>query len=186
MSFITKCKWQKLLHAFNVPRIAGERSYRRIVSNVKENETTIEAVVKEEVISNIAEKSVEKDKCPLRSRGIQITYEDVLILNQFISSEGDMVPQHITGLCDREHIKVKNAIKMAQRANLLPGEEDQYTEKGKFVPKLNRYLTNFEIGSRGPIFKRGPIYDKAKYRVGDAIAAADAPRTSNKPIKLKF
>lgn len=156
------------------------RAYREIKVSEDNNEFTIQGVLHEEDNSNYVPPENTEDSCPIRSRGIQVTYEDVLILRQFMHSDGEILPQEVTGLCDREHIKVSNAIKMAQRADLLPGSEDQTDERGNHVPKLNRYLTRFPIGSRNPIRNRGPDWKKRYYKIGDSRALQDAPRIGNK------
>lgn len=156
------------------------RGYREIKVTDDNNELTIEGVLHEEDNSNYVPPENMDHSCPIRSRGIQVTYEDVLILRQFMHSDGEVLPRDVTGLCTREHIKVTNAIKMAQRANLMPGSEDQTDERGNEVPKLNRYLTRFPVGSRNPIKSRGPNWKKRYYKIGDARAIQDAPRIGNK------
>lgn len=163
--------------------LVPDRGYREIKVTDKNNELTIEGVLHKEDNSNYVPPENTEDSCPIRSRGIQVTYEDVLILRQFMHSDGEVLPREVTGLCMREHIKVSNAIKMAQRADLLPGSEDQTDEKGNHVPKLNRYLTRFPIGSRNPIRSRGPYWKKRYYKIGDARAIQDAPRIANDRLR---
>ncbi|VFV44865.1 28s ribosomal protein [Lynx pardinus] len=43
-------------------------------------------------------------------------YEDVLLLSQFIRPCGGMLPRRITGLCQEEHRKIEECVKMAHRA----------------------------------------------------------------------
>lgn len=42
--------------------------------------------------------------------------QDVLLLSQFIRSDGGMLPRRITGLCLEEHKKVAVCVQMAHRA----------------------------------------------------------------------
>lgn len=42
--------------------------------------------------------------------------KDVLLLSQFIRSDGGMLPRKITGLCTEEHKKVAVCVQMAHRA----------------------------------------------------------------------
>lgn len=67
--------------------------------------------------------------------------------------------------------------------DLLPGSERQIDEKGNEIPKLNRYLTRYAIGSRNPIKKRGPHWKKYHYKIGDAKLIRDAPKVSNRRLK---
>ncbi|XP_057350379.1 39S ribosomal protein S18a, mitochondrial isoform X3 [Manis pentadactyla] len=48
-------------------------------------------------------------------------YEDVLLLTQFIRPHGGMLPRRITGLCQEEHRKIEECVKMAHRAGFLSG-----------------------------------------------------------------
>ncbi|XP_060259192.1 large ribosomal subunit protein mL66 isoform X3 [Ovis aries] len=66
---------------------------------------------------------------------------DVLLLSQFIRPHGGMLPRRVTGLCQEEHRKIEECVKMAHRAGLLPNHRPKLPEG--FVPKtrprLNRY-----------------------------------------------
>ncbi len=42
--------------------------------------------------------------------------QDVLVLSQFIRSDGGMLPRRITGLCAQEHTKIAICVQMAHRA----------------------------------------------------------------------
>ena len=52
--------------------------------------------------------------CPLESRFISVTPKDVLILAQFINSDGTMRTQKQTGLCDKQYRIVSEAVFIAQ------------------------------------------------------------------------
>uniref|UniRef100_A0A7N5KSA1 Large ribosomal subunit protein mL66 n=1 Tax=Ailuropoda melanoleuca TaxID=9646 RepID=A0A7N5KSA1_AILME len=43
-------------------------------------------------------------------------YEDVLLLSQFIRPCGGLLPRRVTGLCQEEHRKIEECVKMAHRA----------------------------------------------------------------------
>lgn len=45
--------------------------------------------------------------------------QDVLLLSQFIRSDGGMLPRRITGLCAQEHNKIAICVQMAHRAGEL-------------------------------------------------------------------
>lgn len=45
--------------------------------------------------------------------------QDVLLLSQFIRSDGGMLPRRITGLCAQEHTKIVICVQMAHRAGEL-------------------------------------------------------------------
>ncbi|XP_016068227.1 PREDICTED: 28S ribosomal protein S18a, mitochondrial isoform X2 [Miniopterus natalensis] len=65
-------------------------------------------------------------------------YEDVLLLSQFIRPHGGMLPRRITGLCQEEHRKIEECVKMAHRAGLLPNHRPPLPEG--FVPKSKPQL----------------------------------------------
>jgi small subunit ribosomal protein S18 len=43
-------------------------------------------------------------------------FQDVLILSQFVRSDGCMLPRRITGLCRLQQKRVSNMVSMAQKA----------------------------------------------------------------------
>lgn len=156
------------------------RTYREIRVTEEDKVTTIEGHMGEDDNSRYVPSDDPTDSCPLRSRGIQVTYEDVLILRQFITSEGEMLPRSATGLCSREHYKVSSAVKMAQRARLLPGSDIHLDTAQSRAAKFHCYLTNNPIGSQNPVKKRGPFWKKRFYKIGNAVISRDAPRVSRK------
>eukprot|EP00071_Canis_lupus_P048232 XP_022281789.1 39S ribosomal protein S18a, mitochondrial isoform X3 [Canis lupus familiaris] len=57
-------------------------------------------------------------QCPICRWNLKhkYSYEDVLLLRQFIRPRGGMLPRRITGLCQEEHRKIEECVKMAHRA----------------------------------------------------------------------
>uniref|UniRef100_A0A3P8WV81 Large ribosomal subunit protein mL66 n=1 Tax=Cynoglossus semilaevis TaxID=244447 RepID=A0A3P8WV81_CYNSE len=110
-------------------------------------------------------------KCPIYRWNLQhkYNYTDVLLLSQFIRSDGGMLPKRITGLCPEEHRKIAVCVQMAHRAGLLPDHRPRLPEghvpKPK-KPKLNRYLTRWSVGSVKPIYKKGLKWCKKRMDVG--------------------
>ncbi|XP_053457535.1 39S ribosomal protein S18a, mitochondrial isoform X2 [Nycticebus coucang] len=107
----------------------------------------------------------------LSSRRNLIPSEDVLLLSQFIRPHGGMLPRKITGLCQEEHRKIEECVKMAHRAGLLPNHRPRLPEG--FVPKskpqLNRYLTRWSPRSVKPIYKKGHCWNKVHMAVGSPL-----------------
>uniref|UniRef100_A0A9L0R3M5 Large ribosomal subunit protein mL66 n=1 Tax=Equus caballus TaxID=9796 RepID=A0A9L0R3M5_HORSE len=89
-------------------------------------------------------------------------YEDVLLLSQFIRPHGGMLPRRITGLCQEEHRKIEECVKMAHRAGLLPNHRPRLPEGfiPKSKPQLNRYLTRWSPRSVKPIYNKGHRWNK--------------------------
>lgn len=58
----------------------------------------------------------EKKFCPKCTLGLDIKHTDVLILSQYVRSDGCMLPQRITGLCRVQQKKIGTLVTMAQKA----------------------------------------------------------------------
>ncbi|XP_043543193.1 39S ribosomal protein S18a, mitochondrial isoform X1 [Chiloscyllium plagiosum] len=113
-------------------------------------------------------------QCPICRWNLKhkYNYTDVLLLSQFIRSDGGMLPRRITGLCFEEHKKIEICVKMAHRAGLLPDHKPVLPEghiPKKQKPHLNRYLTRWSVGSVKPILKKGLKWCKVRMPVGDPI-----------------
>ncbi|AWP19883.1 putative 28S ribosomal protein S18a mitochondrial [Scophthalmus maximus] len=128
-------------------------------------------------------------KCPIYRWDLQhkYNYTDVLLLSQFIRSDGGMLPRRITGLCSEEHHKITVCVKMAHRAGLLPDHKPKLPEG--HVPKrpkqqLNRYLTRWSVDSVKPIYKSGLKWCKKRMPVGHP-ALKDNVRYGFKPLNMK-
>ncbi|KAL4630588.1 28S ribosomal protein S18a, mitochondrial, partial [Arapaima gigas] len=114
------------------------------------------------------------------------SYEDVLLLSQFIRSDGGMLPRRVTGLCAEEHYKISACVKMAQRTGLLPDHKPKLPEGHvpKSKPVLNRYLTRWSIDSVKPILKKGLKWCKVPMPVGDPCLKNNI-RYTLKPLYTK-
>ncbi|XP_056424658.1 39S ribosomal protein S18a, mitochondrial [Hyla sarda] len=112
--------------------------------------------------------------------------QDVLVLSQFIRSDGGMLPRKVTGLCTEEHKKVEACVKMAHRAGLFPDHRPKLQEGQKPKEKfhLNRYLTYWSPSSAKPILRKGLKWCKKKMLVGDPLLK-DNVQYSRRPLLLK-
>ena len=70
--------------------------------------------------------------CPLESRFISVTPKDVLILAQFINSDGTMRTQNQTGLSDKQYRIVSEAVFIAQ-------------DRIQFIEPISDYLFSMTI-----------------------------------------
>ncbi|XP_055728513.1 39S ribosomal protein S18a, mitochondrial-like [Salvelinus fontinalis] len=110
-------------------------------------------------------------QCPIYRWNLQnkYNYTDVLLLSQFIRSDGGMLPRRVTGLCAQEHRKIAICVQMAHRAGLLPDHKPPLPEghvPKKPKPQLNRYLTRWSIDSVKPIYRAGLKWCKNRISVG--------------------
>ncbi|XP_010861417.1 PREDICTED: 28S ribosomal protein S18a, mitochondrial isoform X2 [Bison bison bison] len=121
----------------------------------------------------------------LCSRRNPIPSKDVLLLSQFIRPHGGMLPRSITGLCQEEHRKIEECVKMAHRAGLLPNHRPKLPEG--FVPKtrprLNRYLTRWSPRSVKPIYNKGHRWNKVRMAVGSPLLKDNVSYTG-RPLVL--
>lgn len=54
--------------------------------------------------------------CPQCTLGLDVKHTDVLILSQYLRSDGCMLPRRITGLCRVQQKKMGKMVTMAQKA----------------------------------------------------------------------
>ncbi|XP_052866689.1 28S ribosomal protein S18a, mitochondrial [Anopheles cruzii] len=57
--------------------------------------------------------------CPQCTLGLDIKHTDVLILSQYVRSDGCMLPRRVTGLCKRQQRRMSALVTMAQKAGLM-------------------------------------------------------------------
>ncbi|XP_029903574.1 large ribosomal subunit protein mL66 [Myripristis murdjan] len=162
------------------------RGVRHVVQKQEGKTTTIEGQTKD--IRAGPEPPNPTAKCPIYRWNLQHKYDytDVLLLSQFIRSDGGMLPRRITGLCPEEHRKIAICVQMAHRAGLLPDHKPKLPEGHvpKPKPQLNRYLTRWSIDTVKPIYKTGLKWCKKRMPVGHT-ALKDNVRYSVKPLYLK-
>lgn len=81
--------------------------------------------------------------CPLCRLGIKfINHTDVLILSQFMDSQGNMLPRNVTGLCAKQHNIVNTLLYKAQRTGLIYKEEHAPKERWQ---ELNNYFGHTKL-----------------------------------------
>ncbi|XP_041044399.1 39S ribosomal protein S18a, mitochondrial [Carcharodon carcharias] len=162
-------KWRQLAAAGLVPA----RGLREIV-RVQDGQTIMIEGKKVENSPVASEPPNPSGQCPICRWNLKhkYNYTDVLLLNQFIRSDGGLLPRRITGLCFEEHKKIEVCVKMAHRAGLLPDHKPALPEghvPKKQKPHLNRYLTRWSVDSVKPIWKKGLKWCKVRMPVGDPI-----------------
>ncbi|XP_034117030.1 39S ribosomal protein S18a, mitochondrial [Drosophila albomicans] len=67
--------------------------------------------------------------CPECTLGLDIKHTDVLILSQYVRSDGCMLPRRITRLCHRQQKKMGTLVTMAQKAGLMPNLAPSWSKK---------------------------------------------------------
>lgn len=126
-----KCRILSNLHCKTLtlsrPLSVSSACYLREVRVKTENNVTqVEGVVVEsDRKGKVLNIDSDHDCCPLCPQKIRIPvrYTDVLIINQFIRENGEVLPQHVTGLCLKAHFRLLRVVRQAQYAGLIPEPE---------------------------------------------------------------
>jgi ribosomal protein S18 len=50
-----------------------------------------------------------------------VKHTDVLVIDQFLTSTGEIYSQEDLGICKRQWVRLRKLAEMAQRAGLMPG-----------------------------------------------------------------
>ncbi|XP_040839383.1 39S ribosomal protein S18a, mitochondrial [Ochotona curzoniae] len=162
------------------------RGYREVVE-IQEGKTTIIEGRITETPKESPSPPNPSGQCPICRWNLKhkYGYEDVLLLSQFIRPHGGMLPRKITGLCQEEHRKIEECVKMAHRAGLLPNHRPLLPEGvvPKSKPQLNRYLTRWSPRSVKPIYNKGHRWNKVCMPVGSPLLK-DNVSYSRTPLKL--
>lgn len=82
--------------------------------------------------------------CPLCALNLDVKHTDVLILSQFMTSDGKVMPRRVTGLCGKQQRRISWLVIMAQKAglmpNLAPANSKRDPRRRYGSKKLNRYF----------------------------------------------
>ncbi|KAJ8009187.1 hypothetical protein DPEC_G00086300 [Dallia pectoralis] len=163
------------------------RAIRHVVEKKEGNTTILEGLTEDAHVG--PQPPNPTAPCPIYRWNLQnkYNYTDVLLLSQFIRSDGGMLPRRVTGLCAQEHSKIAVCVQMAHRAGLLPDHKPSLPEghiPKKPNPQLNRYLTRWSIDSVKPIYRAGLKWCKKRISVGHP-ALKDNVRYGKKILYLK-
>ncbi|KAK3799249.1 hypothetical protein RRG08_054375 [Elysia crispata] len=107
---------------------------------IKTGSVTVVEGVKLEEKSQVVREIKAPTGCPLCEFQDSLTYRDVLILQQFLSPDGKILPRHVTGVCFTMQWKLQNILYQSYSAGLLP----------KYCPELpvnedpTHYLKNYK------------------------------------------
>ncbi|XP_075145683.1 mitochondrial ribosomal protein S18A [Haematobia irritans] len=123
---------------------------KEIQQRQENNSLIIEGVTKVSPRADNMLKSACVEKfCPECTLGLDIKHTDVLILSQYVRSDGCMLPKRITGLCHRQQKKIGTLVTMAQKAglmpNLAPANSKRDPTKRYGWKKFNKYFNEKTI-----------------------------------------
>ncbi|XP_005178094.1 large ribosomal subunit protein mL66 [Musca domestica] len=123
---------------------------KEIQQRQENNSLIIEAVTKPSPrADNLLKEACSAKFCPECTLGLDIKHTDVLILSQYVRSDGCMLPKRITGLCNRQQKKIGTLVTMAQKAglmpNLTPANSKKDPKKRFGWKKFNKYFNEKTI-----------------------------------------
>ncbi|GFR62712.1 28S ribosomal protein S18a, mitochondrial-like [Elysia marginata] len=151
-------KFLQRINAF--PSLTSRCFGTSIIKHIKKIEVTktdsatvIEGVKLKEEKSHKVREIKAPTGCPLCEFQDSLTYRDVLILQQFLSPDGKILPQHVTGVCYTMQWKLKNILYQSYSAGLLPNyrpelpvnEDSTHYLKNYKWRKNNVYYEDFSI-----------------------------------------
>ncbi|XP_011144251.2 28S ribosomal protein S18a, mitochondrial [Harpegnathos saltator] len=117
---------------------------REIVTKKEGNTLTIEGV-------SVSDKNAHRQlklkskACPICATKLDVKHTDVLILSQFVRSDGCMLPRRITGLCKIQQKRIGIMVSMAHKAGLMPILAPERSKKDlSHRRKWKKYNTYFD------------------------------------------
>ncbi|VDN53631.1 unnamed protein product, partial [Dracunculus medinensis] len=69
---------------------------------------------------------------------VKISYEDILILEQFMREDGTILPRQITGLCKQQQFRIERCIMQAHWSGLFPDKTLPDFDRAGYK-RFNRY-----------------------------------------------
>uniref|UniRef100_A0A0A9Y4V7 Large ribosomal subunit protein mL66 n=1 Tax=Lygus hesperus TaxID=30085 RepID=A0A0A9Y4V7_LYGHE len=133
---------------------------KEIAFTKTEKQTIIEGKFKPEPWEAFKLKNATQSACSLCATNLDVKHTDVLILSQFVRSDGCMLPRRITGLCKTQQKKVSKMVAMAQKAglmsNLTPENSKKDPKKRRQWRKFNTYFDENTITPPREYRKRPP------------------------------
>jgi len=121
---------------------------KEIIERVEGKQLVIEGVKKPSTRSHVLLQP-KGDACPVCSTDLEIKHTDVLILSQFVRTDGCMLPRRVTGLCRLQQKRVSKMVAMAQKAGLMaslaPPNSKKDPTKRKEWKKFNTYFDESTI-----------------------------------------
>ncbi|XP_014605035.1 PREDICTED: 28S ribosomal protein S18a, mitochondrial [Polistes canadensis] len=124
---------------------------KEIIEKKEGNNVIIEAVIRPQENAHLLMKT-KNGACPLCSHNLNVKHTDVLILSQFVRSDGCMLPRRITGLCGVQQKRVSIMVAMAQKAGLMsnlgPASSQKDPKKRRYWKKFNTYFDESTIKRR--------------------------------------
>ncbi|VVC90816.1 28S ribosomal protein S18a, mitochondrial [Leptidea sinapis] len=157
-SFLKQPIFSSSLRVFSITKQLNLKEFQEsrngnklIIEAVSVPSTRTDLLVRADKIQDLTPAVIDAEKpvCYLCKLGLDIKHTDVLILSQFVRSDGCMLPRRITGLCSRQQKKVGTMVSMAQKAglmiNLTPSRCKKDPKQRYGYKKFNTYFDEATI-----------------------------------------
>ncbi|GMR42198.1 hypothetical protein PMAYCL1PPCAC_12393, partial [Pristionchus mayeri] len=107
------------------------------ITESTEGDTT---VVSMEAVKTNAKLQTADTRCSLCTCNVpvQVSYKDVLILEQFMREDGTVLPAQLTGLCRKQQLHVERCVMQAHWAGLFPDRTIPEFDRAGYK-RFNRY-----------------------------------------------
>ncbi|XP_059161080.1 large ribosomal subunit protein mL66-like [Physella acuta] len=150
VSLLTTCNTHSLFRYFG---LTSNKPVKKIEVTKQGKEIVIEGKPIKEEKKYTVRKNNSPTGCPLCEFQDKLTYRDVLILQQFLSPDGHILPRHITRVCFTMQWKLENILYQSYSAGLLPkykpilpvNEDPATYDKNYKWRKNNVYFDDFSI-----------------------------------------
>lgn len=124
---------------------------KEIERRVEGHTTVVEGKYVESPNTNklVSKELADKKVCPLCALDLNLKHTDVLVLSQFVRSDGRLLPRRVTGLCCSQQYKLTRLVLMAKKAglmpNLAPANSHKDPAKRRGSKKLRRFFDDATI-----------------------------------------
>lgn len=134
------------------------KNFLTVVQKEENGVISVHGITKEAPKENLLLKEVRECRengtqfCPKCTLGLDVKHTDVLILSQYVRSDGCMLPRRITGLCRKQQNRMSILVSMAQKSGLMPNLNPEKSKKDptkRFgYRKFNKYFDENTIKQR--------------------------------------
>uniref|UniRef100_R4FJS4 Putative mitochondrial ribosomal protein s18a n=2 Tax=Rhodnius TaxID=13248 RepID=R4FJS4_RHOPR len=133
------------------------KSNQNFIKEIVENKVNNKLVVEGKIVVppwkpyELKSAAENKSACSVCSTDLEIKHTDVLILRQFVRSDGCMLPRRVTGLCKLQQKRIASMVAMAQKAGLMANVAPLNSKKDpKLRPKWKKCNTYFDESTIRP------------------------------------
>ncbi|KAJ3648215.1 hypothetical protein Zmor_020035 [Zophobas morio] len=144
-----RCPTTKIGYPTRSLYLSSKLQLKQIEEVITDNTVTISAKILPSEREPHLLKNANPVVCPVCASGLDIKHTDVLILSQFVRSDGCMLPRRITGLCRKQQKRMSALVTMAHKAGLMPNlnppNSNKDPKKRHHWKKFNKYFDESTI-----------------------------------------